>query len=169
MAFNLSKISILVVDDNRQMRILLRDILKTLGIINIFEVANGAAATEMILMQNIDIIIADQHMKPVTGIEFLKWLRTSEHSPNPFTPVIMLTGDSTKALTQAARDAGVSAFVVKPMTVRNFINKLMFVIRDNRKFIRAKTYMGPDRRFHVDNGFAKAARRGSDTKKRAQA
>lgn len=169
MAFDLSKISILVVDDSRQMRILLRDILKTLGINNIYEVAEGSAAIEMIKMQSVDMIIIDQHMKPVTGIEFLHWLRRSDESPNPFTPVVMITGDSTRAITQSARDAGVSAFVAKPMSVQNFINKLMFVLKDSRKFIKAKTYAGPDRRFRVDNGLAKAARRGSDKKRRVKA
>lgn len=169
MAFDLSKISVLVVDDSRQMRVLLRDILKTLGISTIFEVADGSAAIAMIKMQNVDIIIIDQHMKPVSGIEFLHWLRQSEESPNPYTPVVMITGDSTRAITQAARDAGVSAFVAKPMSVQNFINKLMFVLKDSRKFIKAKTYAGPDRRFRVDNGLAKAGRRGADKKLRVKA
>jgi hypothetical protein len=45
----------------------------------------------------------------------------------------------------------------------------MFVLKDSRKFIKAKTYAGPDRRFRVDNGLAQAARRGSDKKKRVNA
>ena len=81
----------------------------------------------------------------------------------------MITGDSTRAVTQAARDAGVSAFVAKPMSVHNFINKLMFVLKDSRKFIKAKTYAGPDRRFRVDNGLARAGRRGADKKMRVKA
>ena len=169
MAFDLSKLRILVVDDSRQTRILLRDILKTMGISSIYEVADGSKAMEMIKMQSVDIIIVDQYMKPVTGIEFLHWLRQSPESPNPFTPVVMITGDSTRAITPAARDAGVSAFVAKPMSVHNFINKLMFVLRDSRKFIKAKTYAGPDRRFRVDNGLTRAARRGGDKKKRVNA
>ncbi len=166
---DLSSLAILIVDDSRQMRVLMRDILYTLGVKTVFEAGDGAAAFELVKFQHVDIIIIDQHMKPVTGIKFLHWLRQSRDSPNPFIPVMMVTGDSTRAMTKAARDAGVTAFVAKPMSARNFINKLMFVLKDGRKFIRAKTYAGPDRRFHVDNGFAAAGRRGSDAKKRAKA
>lgn len=169
MAFDLSNLAVLVTDDCRQMRSLIRDILFELGIKTIYQAADGSEAFEILLNKKVDIVIIDQHMKPVSGKEFLQWLRRTPDSPDPFLPVIMITGDSTRAMTQAARDAGVNAFVAKPMTARNLVTKLMFILNDNRKFIRAKTYAGPDRRFHVNNGFPKAGRRGSDAKKRIKA
>lgn len=166
MALDLSNLTVLIADDSRSMRSLIRDILKSLGVKYIHEVASGAAAFDLLLCTQIDIIIVDLHMQPVNGVELLQWLRLSPKSPNPYIPVIMVTGDSTRAMAQIARDVGISAFIAKPMTTRNLVAKLMFVLKDNRKFIRAKTYAGPDRRFRVNNGLPKAGRRSSDAKKR---
>lgn len=165
MNFDLSNLAVLVADDSAHMRTLIRDILVELGIRTIYQASDGAEAFEVIRNKIVDVIIIDQHMKPVSGMEFLNWLRKTPDSPDPFIPVIMITGDSTRAMTHAARDAGVSAFIAKPMSAINLIEKFMFILRDNRKFIRAKNYVGPDRRFRVDNGFP-MARRSSDAKKR---
>lgn len=164
MALDLSNLAVLIADDSRHMRTLMRDILTELGVKTVYEARDGGEAFALLRDKRVDIVILDQHMRPVSGLKFLHWLRWTPDSPDPFLPVIMVTGDSTRAMTQAARDAGISAFVAKPMSARNLLEKFMFVLKDSRKIIHAKTYFGPDRRFRVDNGFP-IARRGSDIKK----
>jgi len=160
---NLSNLKVLVVDDSPHMRVLIRNILKGLGIYTILEAANGQDALEVVKCNHIDVAIADLNMEPVNGMEFLASVRRSKDSPNPFLPVILATGDSRIPTIKAARDAGVNAFLTKPVSVKTLAERLFFVLQDRRKFIRAKTFFGPDRRFRVDDGGgAHPRRRSSD-------
>ena len=58
-------------------------------------------------------------MKPMDGLEFTRRVRNDEHSPNPFVPIIMITGHTEKYRVEAARDAGVTEFLAKPITAQN--------------------------------------------------
>lgn len=164
-ALDLSKLKVLIVDDSRHMRALMRDVMKSLGVHTIFEASDGEEALEVLKFKPVNITLLDLHMKPMGGIEFLLELRKGKDSPDPFMPVIIATGDSTITTIQAARDAGVSTFLAKPITVRSLVEKLTFILKDKRKFIRAKTYAGPDRRFRIDDGFPGPKRRRTDPKK----
>lgn len=160
---NLSKIKVMVADDNQHMRVLIRNILKGLGVYTIIEAPNGHDALEFLKGNRIDIAIADLNMEPINGMEFLIAVRHAKDSPNPFLPVILATGDTRISTIKAARDAGVNAFLSKPVSVRTLAERLIFVLQDRRRFIRAKTFFGPDRRFRVDDGGgAHPRRRSSD-------
>jgi response regulator RpfG family c-di-GMP phosphodiesterase len=82
----------------------------------------------------------------LTGIEFTRLLRTSADSPDKFIPVIMTTGYSDRSTVIAARDAGVTEFLAKPITAKALYGRVLEVINNPRPFIRSKTYFGPDRR-----------------------
>lgn len=161
-----SNLKVMVVDDSLHMRVLIRNILKGLGVYTIIEAANGQEALEILTCNQVDIAIVDLNMEPVNGMEFLISVRQAKDSPNPFLPVILATGDSRIPTIKAARDAGVNAFLTKPVSVRTLAERLIFVLQDRRKFIRAKTFFGPDRRFRVDDGGgAHPRRRSSDNAK----
>jgi two-component system chemotaxis response regulator CheY len=57
-------------------------------------------------------------MHPVDGLAFIRWIRTSTASPNPYVPVIMMTGHATQRTLNDARMAGVTEFLAKPLTAR---------------------------------------------------
>lgn len=153
----------MVADDSLHMRVLIRNILKGLGVYTIIEAANGREALEMLTCNTVDIAIADLNMEPVNGMEFLISVRRAKDSRNPYLPVILSAVDATIPTIKAARDAGINAFLTKPVSVRTLAERLIFVLQDRRKFIRAKTFFGPDRRFRVDDGGgAHPRRRGSD-------
>jgi DNA-binding response OmpR family regulator len=83
-------------------------------------------------------------MAPMDGLELTRLIRTSEDSPDPFVPIIMLSGHVDRM--RAARDAGVSEFMMKPVSVRTFLACLGAVVERPRPFVRANGYFGPDRR-----------------------
>lgn len=146
--YNLKNLKCLIVDDNANMRSLLRTILTSLGmrsknIIEAYCVKNAMAALGN---GDIDLVITDWKMEPVSGIEFVRQLRNEETSPNPFIPIILLTGYTEKEHVLAARDAGVNEFLAKPISPKELYSRILSIIENPRPFIRTPTYFGPDRR-----------------------
>ena len=56
-------------------------------------------------------------MEPIDGLEFSRMLRDDLTHPATRVPVMMITGFAEKQYVEAARDAGVSEFLAKPVTV----------------------------------------------------
>ena len=152
-------VAALIVEDNRHMRVLLRSLLQALGIKTIYEASDGAVALVQLRERRPDLILADLSMKPVDGIEFILHVRNSPDSPNPFVPIVMVTGHTEKARVEAARDAGVTELLAKPITVQSLCQRLIEVVDRPRAFVRCPGYFGPDRRRHQPKGFAGPFRR----------
>jgi len=155
-------LKILLVDDNQHMRLLLTEILRALGVRRIFEAQDGAEALQTMREIEIDLVMTDLTMGPLDGIDFVNLLRNSPDSPNPFAPVIMITGHSTMRRVAEARDAGVNEFLAKPVTARGVIHRINLLIEHPRPFIRCATYFGPDRRRRQDPAFTGPWRRQGD-------
>lgn len=141
--------SVLLVDDNRYMITLIAEILLGLGIRNVAKFTNSADAFKELGLVPMDLIICDHAMDLLSGIEFVQMLRTSKDSPNPFVPVIMVSGYGDKGTVTSARDAGVSEFLIKPISANSLYMRVLQVINKPRPFVRTQTYFGPDRRRRV--------------------
>lgn len=139
-------ITVMVVDDNSHMRSLLKELLKSIGVNEIREAADPVDAFEMMRNTPIDVLLVDLSMPMIDGVEFVKMIRTGEDSPNQFLPIIMVTGHSERKKVEAARDAGVNEFLVKPINAKSLLMRFQSVIDAPRQFIRSGTYFGPDRR-----------------------
>ncbi|MFN3511501.1 MAG: response regulator [Phenylobacterium sp.] len=160
MRFELLKI--LIVEDNRHMRVMLAEILRAVGVREVFEAMDGAEGLELLRSHAIDIVFTDLIMEPMDGIDFVRLVRNAPDSANPMVPVIMITGQLTRSRIGEARDAGVSEFVAKPITARAVIERLHFAIDHPRAFIRTGDYFGPDRRRRNDPTYAGPWRRAGD-------
>jgi CheY-like chemotaxis protein len=145
----LERLRVLVVDDNRHMRRLLAVILHGL---RVGEVREAAGVTEALAeMRSLppDIVFVDWVLQPpLDGIEFVRSVRTAKDSPNPYVPIIMLTGHTQTRRVREARDAGVTEFLAKPVSAKSVAARLAHVINNPRPFVRSNTYFGPDRRRH---------------------
>jgi two-component system chemotaxis response regulator CheY len=139
-------LSVLVVDDNEHMRRLLRGILEAIGVTEVREAVSGMAALKDSKLLIPDVIITDMMMAPIDGLEFTRLLREDTTHPSTRVPVLMITGHSEKAHVEAARDAGVTEFLAKPVTVDGVGARLRSVIAKPRRFIRSPSFSGPDRR-----------------------
>lgn len=160
MRFELLKI--LVVEDNRHMRVLLAEILRAIGICQIYEACDGAEGLQMMRSHPVDIVLTDLAMEPLDGIDFVRLLRNAADSPNQLVPVIMITGHFTMARIREARDAGVNEFLAKPITARGVIERLHQIIDHARPFVRTDDYFGPDRRRRNDPRYDGPRRRAGD-------
>jgi two-component system, chemotaxis family, chemotaxis protein CheY len=147
--YNLERLQFLIVDDNKHMRALVKTILNALGVRHYLEATDGAAALKELRHFPADIIICDWKMDPLDGVEFVKMVRTSDDSPNPFVPIIMLTGHTELSKVMEARDVGVHEFLAKPISAKKLYARIRAIIEHPRSFVRTKgmnSYFGPDRR-----------------------
>ena len=158
-------LKILLVDDNHYMRVLLSEILRAIGVKDIIEANDGAEGLQMMRDNPVDIVMTDLSMQPLDGIDFVRLLRNSPDSPNKMAPVIMITGHSTLARVNEAREAGVSEFLAKPLTARGVIERLHQAVHHPRPFVRSDDYFGPDRRRRGDPNYAGPFRRVTDEKR----
>ena len=152
----------LIVDDNAHMRSLLRALLNSLGIKDIAEAIHGGTALETLRDRKSDLVLSDMQMKPMDGIEFTRLVRTSEMSPNPFVPIIMISGHTERHRVESARDAGVTEFLAKPITATNLYSRIAEIVERPRAFVRCDSYFGPDRRRHQADDYAGPWRRAND-------
>lgn len=147
--YSLERLNFLVVDDNKHMRALVKTILHAFGSKNVHDASDGADAFKELRVFPADIIITDWNMDPLDGIDFTKLVRTGKDSPNPFVPIIMLTGHTEMHRIIEARDSGVNEFLAKPISAKSLYSRIRSIIEKPRPFIRTKTYFGPDRRRRV--------------------
>ena len=146
MTHNLSELAVLVVDDDGNMRKLLRTLLATMGIKGVVEAESATGAILELHQHDIDVVITDLSMQPMNGIDLVRMVRMGRDSPNPHIPVIMLTGHTELDLVREARDVGIDEFVAKPVSVRGLYERLDAIATHPRPIVRSQRYVGPDRR-----------------------
>jgi CheY-like chemotaxis protein len=144
--YRFDKLKILVVDDNVHMRKLVLTILQAFGAMQLFEAESGERAWSILCRQNPDVVLLDWVMEGMSGIEFARKLRADTQAPNPFVPLIMLTGYTQTTRVREARDAGINEFIAKPVSVKTLMSRLTAVIESPRPYVRTKLYFGPCRR-----------------------
>ena len=160
----LGSLSILILDDRAQMRAITASILESVGIRRIHEAGDAEAAMTLLRSEPVDVAVVDYKMTPLNGVEFVRLVRNSPDSPDPFLPVIMLTGHADRRRIDEARDAGVTEVLVKPVTAKALIGRLQGQILQPRPFVKLDGYFGPDRR-RVQRPDASQARRSTDRKR----
>ncbi len=141
-----SRLRFLVIDDNAHMRRILRTLLHGFGAREVFEAEDGASALEAFAHFVPDIVITDWAMPVFDGLELTQMIRQPGGNSNPYVAIIMLTGHSEKKRVTAARDAGVTEFLAKPISAKGLYQRIVNIIVNPRPFIRTRTYFGPDRR-----------------------
>lgn len=120
------KMPILIVDDYKTMLRIVRNILKHVGFENVDEAADGGEAFNKMKEKQYGLVISDWNMEPVTGLDLLKQLRADGNMKS--TPFIMNTAESKTENVIAAKEAGVSNYIVKPFNAETLKQKLTAVL-----------------------------------------
>ena len=123
-----------------------KSLLLTFGVGHVIGASNGETGFKRYCEYNPDIIIADWMMRPMDGISFTRLVRNDPSSPNPYVPIILMTGFSERRRVLQARDAGVTEFLVKPFNARDLYKRIAQVIERPRQFVKSGSFFGPDRR-----------------------
>jgi len=122
------EMGILVVDDYTTMRRIVRNLLKQLGFDNVDEAADGGEAFQKLQDKTFGLVISDWNMEPMTGMDLLKQVRSDDKLKNM--PFIMVTAESKPENVIAAKQAGVSNYIVKPFNAETLKVKMSSVIGD---------------------------------------
>jgi CheY-like chemotaxis protein len=154
-----SRLRFLVIDDNAHMRRILRTLLLGYGSREVHEADDGAAGLDAFTQYVPDIIITDWAMPIFDGLELAQMIRQPGANANPYVAIIMLTGHSEKKRVTAARDAGITEFLAKPVSAKGLYERIINVVANPRPFIKTKTYFGPDRRRNATSNFIGLERR----------
>jgi CheY-like chemotaxis protein len=109
---------VLIVDDQRDVRRMLRAALETLGHeFKITDVPSGEEAILVISRQPVDLLIADVRLPGITGLELLVRARVR----NPGLRLILITGMSDEKVRAEVEQAGADAFFYKPIEISAFL------------------------------------------------
>ena len=117
---------VVIVDDYTTMLRILRNLLRQLEINNVEEASDGDSAYHLLQKNPPDLVISDWNMAPVTGLDLLKRVRADAKLKH--IPFIMVTAESKTENVIAAKQAGVSNYIVKPFnaeTLRDKIEKVL--------------------------------------------
>ena len=144
--YDFEAVKVLVVDDSRPMRSLIKSFLIGFGVKEMFEANDANEGYYTVKEVDPDIVITDWRMPPTDGIELVRQIRSDEDSPTPYLPIIMLTGFTELHRVKQARDTGVTALLAKPISAAALYRRLCTVIDDHRPFVRVGDFFGPDRR-----------------------
>jgi len=119
---------ILIVDDYNTMLRILANLLKQLNFTNVDTAMDGAEALRKLRAEKFDFVISDWNMEPMTGIELLREVRGDEKLKH--LPFIMITAESKSENVIAAKEAGVSNYIVKPFNAETLKGKMASVLGD---------------------------------------
>jgi two-component system, chemotaxis family, chemotaxis protein CheY len=157
-AYDLQRLSVMVVEDSNYMRSMLTMSMRALGVGVIKEAEHGGDAIDVLKLMskdpvragimNVDVIFSNWQMSPIDGIMLLRWVRRHKESPSRFIPFVMVTAHAERKKVAEARDMGVTEMLVKPYSVEMVATRLLQVIDKPRQFIHTGDYFGPDRRRH---------------------
>lgn len=159
---SLAPLRVLIVEDSQQMRVLLQALLEAMNITDILIAEDGEKGHALYLESTPDIVITDGAMSPIDGYELTNRIRTDPNNPNPYVPIIMLSGHLEKERVEKARASGVTEYLAKPVSWNTLYERLVAIVGNPSFFIRTPTYLGPDRRRETDQLYQGPDRRHLD-------
>ncbi len=119
---------VLIVDDYKTMLRIIRNLLRQLGFVNIDEATDGSMALQMLRANSYGLVISDWNMEPMTGLQLLREVRGDPKLKS--LAFIMVTAESKSENVIAAKEAGVSNYIVKPFNAETLKSKLVSVLGD---------------------------------------
>lgn len=128
---------------------ILIQILSGYGVRTIHRATSGVEALQALERETYDLIIVDHALTGMDGFELIQAIRREAREANRFAPVILLGGHTRTADVARARDCGASFVVAKPLSAQVLFDRIIWLGRDQRKFVDCAAYAGPDRRFRA--------------------
>jgi len=112
---------VLVVDDRKVMRNIIKNMLSNLCQCTFLDATNGRDAEQLLLSAKPDAVMLDWNMPEVNGLEFLKKARALPEYKN--LPIIMVTSEAAKSNVREAVMAGVTDYIIKPVNEADLLSK----------------------------------------------
>ena len=142
---------ILVVEDNAHMAALVRQSLLGAGALEVMVVGDGDQGFAQLSGFRPDILVTDMVIPVAGGLELVRAVRKAALTadsgvPNPALPIVLVSAHASHQSVQAARAAGIDAFVLKPFSIGSLVKRVHRAGLRTAEFIVNPAYVGPDRR-----------------------
>jgi two-component system, chemotaxis family, chemotaxis protein CheY len=111
---------VLIADDSGTMRTILRRSLKSIGVVDSVEAADGLQAMELFKQGGVDLILTDWNMPGKSGLELVREIRALDQK----VPILMITTEAERGRVVEAVQAGASDYLIKPFTATVLEQKL---------------------------------------------
>lgn len=144
--YNFRNLSVIFVDDNRNMHMLMKSILLAMNIVNARGCYDAKSCLAKMLEDPADIVILDLSLNPENGLDLIRRIRQGERGVDAYTPILVISGQTKMNNVVEARDAGATEFLAKPVSVGSLYDRLVWMVENPRVFIKASEFIGPDRR-----------------------
>ena len=145
-AARFADLEVLIVDDDAGIRKVVRTLLTTLGVGAVWEASDGMAGLDVVRKSAPDVVILDWEMPRLQGPDFMRTLRSPDTFPYPAVPVIMLTAHGEYSKVKEAISVGVNEFLLKPVSSKGLLDRLISVLFNPRPIVRKRDYYGPQPR-----------------------
>ncbi|EKD27820.1 MAG: hypothetical protein ACD_79C00554G0002 [uncultured bacterium] len=116
---------VLVADDSKVMRRIIKGYLKDLNLTDVIEAGDGKEAFENI--KGIDLLITDWNMPVMNGLTLVKEVRAKPE--NSVLKILMITTESGKEDIIQAMQSGVNNYIIKPFTFELFKEKVNSLVK----------------------------------------
>jgi len=157
-SYDLSRLSILIVEKSPLLRSVFRQVLMEMGIERVETVDSIEKSFSAFNSIDPDIVLVDWS-PDFDGIGLLEQIRRDKESCNPYVPVILMSANTDTSQILLARDSGITEFLAKPVSPKSLYERIVAITRQDRSFIRSNSFFGPDRR-RKSSEFAGEDRRG---------
>jgi len=118
--------TILIADDSASVRDLVSFTLESAGY-NVLSGVDGQDALKHLNGAEIHLVITDLHMPNMDGISLIKEIRAKENYL--YTPILLLTTESSSSKKQDAKEAGATGWIIKPFVQEKLLEVVQKVIR----------------------------------------
>lgn len=127
---DLSKMSVLVVDDFSTMRRIVNNLLRQTGFGKVTEAEDGMTALRKLESGDFQFICSDWNMPNLTGLELLKTVRNSPQFKH--IPFLMVTAETSKDNIVKAAQAGADGYIIKPFSAALLGEKVESILKRRR-------------------------------------
>ena len=126
-------LKVLLVEDQKDARLMVKNMLMELGVTQVFEAKDGKEGLNFMdaAYDFVNLIICDWNMPQISGVEFLRQIR----SVDPMMPFLMVTGRSDMDSVLEAKNSGVTGYIRKPFSHVQLEAKLRIIIQKMPEYI----------------------------------
>ncbi|HUL20410.1 MAG TPA: ATP-binding protein [Thermodesulfobacteriota bacterium] len=127
---------VLVVDDEKEIRVFLDKALRRLGGFHVELAGSGEEALRKLEKERFELVLTDLKMPQMDGLQLIAEIAKSK----PETLTIMMTGHGTIDSALEAMKRGASDYITKPLNLDEMILRLRKVLEEKQRFVKLKDF-----------------------------
>lgn len=146
-SFDFGTKQILLIENNKMMRRLVREMLLNFGVkqMNIVETDNVTDAIQQVYNQKFDLVITDFFLGDLDGGDFTRHIRGDERCINRKIPILLITASPNHEKVLKALESGVNEFLAKPIAPSALYYRIYAMLTRPQPFVITSSYVGPSR------------------------